>query len=138
MILAHDEILKLLQKTGTALCRLPGDAPVWGIFSDPVKILTARSASGVVPLLAELEEALAAGCFASGFISYEAAAAFDSVFNVLACADFPAACVAVYAKEPECLTDFPAAGETPSLVFEPEINRQEYSEALKRIGRDIA
>lgn len=138
MILTNDEILKLLQKTGTALCRLPGDAPVWGIFSGPVKILTARSTAEVVPLLAELEEALAAGCFAAGFISYEAAAAFDSAFNVCHCADFPAVCVAVYAKAPECLTAFPDAGETPNLFFEPEINRQEYSEALKRIGRDIA
>jgi para-aminobenzoate synthetase/4-amino-4-deoxychorismate lyase len=138
MTLTYDEILKLLQKTGTALCRLPGEPPVWGIFSDPAKILTAHSAAEVTPLLAELEEALAAGCFAAGFISYEAAAAFDPVFNVQPCADFPAACVAVYAKSPECLTVFFEAGELPNLDFEPEISKEEYSATLERIGRDIA
>ena len=88
MTLTHDEILKLLRKTGSALCRLPGDAPEWGIFSDPVKILTAHSAAEVVPLLTELEEALAAGCFAAGFIAYEAAPAFDRAFNTLPPGDF--------------------------------------------------
>ena len=137
MILTHDEILKLLRENGTALCRLPGDIPEFGIFSNPVKILTANSAAEVVPLLAELEEALTAGYFAAGFIAYEAAPAFDCAFNTFTTKDFPAACVAVYNEAPQRFSVFPDSGDNLSLDFEPETGHDKYCAALERIARDI-
>ncbi|MFA6102741.1 MAG: chorismate-binding protein [Victivallaceae bacterium] len=137
MTLTYDEILKLLRQPGAALCRLPGDISEYGIFANPVKILTAQSAAEVVPLLSELEEALAAGFFAAGFIAYEAAHAFDRAFNTLPSEDFPAACVAVYAEVPRCFSAFPDCSETISLDFEPEISHDEYCVALERIAQDI-
>ena len=137
MTSTHDEILELLRKTGSALCRLPGDTPEWGIFSNPVKILTAHCAAEVMPLLAELEEALAGGCFAAGFIAYEAAPAFDRAFNTLPSLDFPAASVAVYTEATQRFSVFPEGGETFLLDFEPEIKHDEYCGSLERIARDI-
>lgn len=137
MTLTHGEILKLLRQPGTALCRLPGEIPEYGIFSNPVKILTASCADEVVPLLAELEDALTAGYFAAGFIAYEAAPAFDHAFKMLL-SDFPAACVAVYTEASQRFFVFPDnEGEPCFLDFEPEISHDIYCGVLERIAQDI-
>ncbi len=137
MTLTYDEILKLLRQTGAALCRLPGDMPEYGIFSSPLKILTAANTAEVVPLLAELEEALADGRFAAGFIAYEAAPAFDHVFNTFQTEDFPAACVAVYNDAPRHYSVFPDGDDNFFLDFEHEISYDKYCAALDRIAQDI-
>ena len=137
MTLTHDEILKLLRQPGAALCRLPGAIPEYGIFSNPVKILTANSAAEVVPLLAELEETLETGSFAAGFIAYEAAPAFDHAFNTFPSEDFPVALVSIYKEAPQSFSVFPDSGDNLSLDFEPETSHDEYCAALERIARDI-
>ena len=64
------------------------DGPVWGRFDDlaagtalafeaPSRVLTAMAASDVVPVLAEVERATARGCWAFGYVGYEAAAGLD-------------------------------------------------------------
>lgn len=137
MIFRHDEILKLLRQPWAALCRLPGDIPEFGIFSNPVKILTANCADEVVPLLAVLEDALSGGCFAAGFVAYEAAPAFDHVFNTFQSEDFPAACIAVYNETPQRFSFFPAGDDNFLLDFEQETSHDKYCAALDRIAQDI-
>lgn len=49
----------------------------WRAFSDPREVFTARSPSDVVPCLREVQRAVnASGCWAAGFVAYEAASAF--------------------------------------------------------------
>jgi para-aminobenzoate synthetase/4-amino-4-deoxychorismate lyase len=67
--------------------QLDGRSP-WGRFDDliqgtalrfdrPFRVLTATEAADVVPVLAEVERATAAGCWAFGYVAYEAAAGLD-------------------------------------------------------------
>jgi para-aminobenzoate synthetase/4-amino-4-deoxychorismate lyase len=52
--------------------------PGWLYFSAPVRLVGAASIDAVIPALAEVEAAAADGAYAVGFLSYEAASAFDS------------------------------------------------------------
>lgn len=49
----------------------------WRRFSDPVHTISAESSTEVFPALAEIESAAEQGFYAAGFLSYEAAPAFD-------------------------------------------------------------
>lgn len=52
------------------------------IFNDPKKIWQADRIEDVIPMLKEVEEAHRQGLYVAGYLAYEAAAAFDSHFNV--------------------------------------------------------
>ena len=53
------------------------DARRWLLFRRPAAILVAERPGDVLALLAEAEAAVRAGRWAAGFLSYEAAPAFD-------------------------------------------------------------
>ncbi len=55
---------------------------VWLRFGGPRRLLVAWRVEEVLPCLAELETAVAAGLHAAGFIAYEAAPAFDPALQV--------------------------------------------------------
>jgi len=56
---------------GTALC-----------FDQPFRVLIARTSDEVVPVLAEVDRATRNGCWAFGFVAYEAAGGLDSQWTV--------------------------------------------------------
>jgi len=96
------EIIDVMNKKGTAVCRLPG-SDKWGLFHSPEQILTANTPSEITDIINQLEEQIKAGKHAAGFISYEAAPAFDEAHIVKECGDFPLCWFAVYENEPELL-----------------------------------
>ena len=49
----------------------------WRRFSGPVRTIRAESAAEVLPALGEIESATQKGLYAAGFLTYEAASAFD-------------------------------------------------------------
>ena len=51
-------------------------------FPPPARVLTASSPEDVVPVLAEVERATAAGQWAAGYVGYEAAAGLDPALPV--------------------------------------------------------
>lgn len=67
-----------------------GSTGEWLLFESPRRLLVARQVGEVLPLLRELEEAVEEhGYYAAGFISYEAAPAFDSCLSVKTDPAFP-------------------------------------------------
>ncbi len=56
-----------------------GDAPL--SFQNPVEVITATRLGEVLPALAAVERASEAGFYAAGYVSYEAAPAFDSALE---------------------------------------------------------
>ncbi len=63
----------------------PGDVEAGGAslrFGEPVRTLVATSPAEVVPVLGEVDQACAAGWWATGFVTYDAAPAFDAAFTV--------------------------------------------------------
>jgi len=55
----------------------PGASKVSRIFTNPVRVLEARTAADVESLFAEIEEAVGRGDFAAGFFAYECGGCFE-------------------------------------------------------------
>ncbi len=68
---------KILRKTGTVVCRLPGKNMKWGLFQDPVRTVSVSRTDGILPALKWAVSSMKKGLHIAGFISYEASAAFD-------------------------------------------------------------
>ena len=74
----------------TAVVMHDGQRKRWLWFREPLKILTAHDLAEVMTALHAVEEAVVGnGLWAAGFVSYEAAPAFDSALVVRTNRDFP-------------------------------------------------
>lgn len=73
--------------TQAVLFDAPGNS--WWRFSNPLQVVTAHHPEQVLPALATVEKAAAAGLHAVGLLAYEAAPAFDPACRVHAGGDFP-------------------------------------------------
>ena len=108
----------------------------WLHFGNPLKVLRAERVDKVLPMLAEAE---VSGCYVAGFISYEAAPAFDSVLEVCEAEGFPLLCLGLF-PAPEVLDSIE---EAPSSVFEvgaldPSVSKSEFVAAIGEIKERIA
>ncbi|MBD2091716.1 aminodeoxychorismate synthase component I [Microcoleus sp. FACHB-1515] len=113
------------------------DRKQWLYFQNPIEILTATQVTEVVPILEKVQEFLDRGYYVAGFLSYEAAPAFDHSFRVNACEDFPLIWFGVYA-------DYKAISLSNdkrsfiSLNWKRSISQEEYGEAIATIKSYIA
>lgn len=102
-------------------------------------MISAMTIEAVEPALMEVAKAAEIeGLCAAGFVSYEAAPAFDSALRVRAGNDFPFLWFGLF----ECVEErpalpgaFPMEGE--SLRWEPEIQRADYLQAIEAIREEI-
>ena len=111
----------------------------WLHFHHPVKILSADCIEAVTPLLEAVQQQVEQqGYYAAGFVSYEAAPAFDRSLTVKDCDHFPLAWFGLYAQ-PEVI-ELPIAAKSNSIapVWNSSISRQGYQEAIQRIKHHIA
>lgn len=112
----------------------------WLSFRRPRKTFIARQPVDVIPLLQDIEKAVSAGGFyAAGFLSYEAAPAFDASLTVQPDnTPFPLAWFALFDRPPDEITlpacASPALGQ---LTWQPLINPDEYRAAIARIKKHI-
>jgi para-aminobenzoate synthetase/4-amino-4-deoxychorismate lyase len=122
----------------------PGGPSLWWRFRDPVRVIETRELGGVVPALAAVEEAVAAGLEAVGFLAYEAAAAFDSALETmapgpLAGGSLPLAWWALFeAAEEAQAPAVEGAGPLPELDWRPLVGRERYEDSVRRIRDAIA
>ena len=70
------------------------------VFTNPVKILQAHRLEEIPHTMAEIEKALQDGYYAAGFVSYEAAPAFQAEMKVRPASDFPLIWFGVF-EEPD-------------------------------------
>jgi para-aminobenzoate synthetase/4-amino-4-deoxychorismate lyase len=70
----------------------------WRAFEEPLEILQARTAEEVMPLLEVVERANGEGLWAAGFVSYEAAPAFDRAYVTSSPGELPLAWFALFDK----------------------------------------
>ncbi len=106
----------------------------WILFKKPLRIITTDSAGEVADALSEIESLVNTNRWhAAGFISYEAATAFDPAFCVRALKGFPLLWFGLYSK--------PEPFQLPNPDFEayslgnaaPSVSQNEYERAVKRI-----
>jgi para-aminobenzoate synthetase/4-amino-4-deoxychorismate lyase len=108
----------------------------WLYFSNPEKVLRAERIDQVLPMLREAE---GSGLYAAGFLSYEAAPAFDAALTTHEADGFPLLCIGLF-HAPEVLDDIE---EAPAAHFEigelnPSVSKPEYCEAIGNIKERIA
>ena len=113
----------------------------WRLFERPVEIVTAKSIDEVLPALRTIEmECNARARYAAGFISYEAAPAFDRALTTRPPDDFPLLWFGLYdVAEERSLEDLSAsppgtAGDKPKPIEEeawrPSLSAAQYAGAF--------
>jgi para-aminobenzoate synthetase/4-amino-4-deoxychorismate lyase len=112
----------------------------WLHFANPSLIISATKIGEVRGALREVERLVNAnGWHAAGFVSYEAAPAFDKALRVIASPadDLPLLWFGLYSasKTSEVLRDF---GSLPSLNWQPSVNREVYNAAIEKVKENIA
>ncbi|MCZ8513127.1 aminodeoxychorismate synthase component I [Paenibacillus filicis] len=106
------------------------------IFRNPVKIISAAQVNEVMPALREIDEAVKEGYYAAGYVSYEAAPAFDSAFQVCGNANMPLLWFGLF-HEPEYTkkdTDIQyRKGEFNLSEWKPNISMETYQKHIALI-----
>ncbi|MCK4565355.1 MAG: aminodeoxychorismate synthase component I, partial [Verrucomicrobia bacterium] len=108
----------------------------WLHFQCPERVLRAERVEEVVPMLREAE---ASGLFVAGFVSYEAAPAFDSALTTYPPDGFPLLCLGLF-HAPDVLTEIE---EAPTSSFkmgalEPSVSKEDFVSAISEIKERIA
>ena len=105
------------------------------LCDEPEEIIIANSEDEVIPVIQRIEDMQAKGYYLAGWISYEAATAFDSRHKVLNNDDFPLVLIMaaknvkqVYLKD---LNDYDRSHICHSL--EPHITQNEYEESCSKV-----
>ncbi len=113
----------------------------WLYFSNPHKVLQADSIPDVRETLQDVENLVNAnGWYAAGFVSYEAAPAFDSALRVLDSDGFPLIWFGLYA-EPQVLQTSEILKDLrglPPYNWQPSVERESYNTAIEKIKDAIA
>ena len=118
----------------------------WMHFSEPQQIITAKSLDEVIPALQEIEKIIAADdLHAAGFVSYEAAPAFDKVNLTNPPTGFPLLWFGLYPApdiidlpNPLDQTQGGPDSAKPTLSWHPTTDRDTYNAAIDQVKHHIA
>ncbi|MCX6081208.1 MAG: aminodeoxychorismate synthase component I [Chloroflexi bacterium] len=112
---------------------------MWLHFEHPRRIISAAKLDEVLPALRELEAAVDQnGWFAAGFISYEAAPAFDSALTVHKLDNFPLLWFGLYDDPIRSETLGPRDEDYQLGEWLPSVNREKYNAAIAQVKNQIA
>ncbi|MBN2641516.1 MAG: aminodeoxychorismate synthase component I [Victivallales bacterium] len=128
-----------LNTAGTVICRLP-DSPSSElyVFTEPDDIIRVEQIQDIFPALEKIEQETLNGKFAAGFISYEAAPAFDPTYQVHSNKDFPLLYFGLYSHKPQILQSIELNGSSPPLPPPvPKANSKNYTETIAAIHEHI-
>lgn len=113
------------------------------LFQDPLEVVTTDKISDVRPALLRIQEAVDQGLYAAGYVSYEAAPAFDAALEVRADSGMPLLWFGLY--EAPLREDKRRLGTNITLAeaysvsaWQPAIDQEEYEAAIRSIHAAIA
>jgi para-aminobenzoate synthetase/4-amino-4-deoxychorismate lyase len=112
----------------------------WLHFASPHHIISAARVGDVRGALQEVEKLVEKNNWhAAGFVSYEAAPAFDNALHVLSTGDFPLVWFGLY-PEPQILQTSEVLRDIRDVVlnWQPSIQCENYNTAIKKIKGYIA
>jgi para-aminobenzoate synthetase/4-amino-4-deoxychorismate lyase len=112
-------------------------------FENPVEVIAAEAPEEVCPALRRVERAAARGLYAAGFVSYEAAPAFDRALRVRPKSEVPLLWFALFdapaALEDDIPEDSPPCGRDFQLsTWEPSVGRDTYGRSVAAVREAIA
>ncbi|WP_044639823.1 aminodeoxychorismate synthase component I [Risungbinella massiliensis] len=105
-------------------------------FSNPQKIWEVHTLDQIIPVLHEVQAYVKKGYYAAGYLSYEAAPAFDSAFQVRSGATIPLLWFAIF-DEPSRKKLLPTECSFHATDWEPDIRKEQYESAIKSIHSAI-
>ncbi len=110
----------------------------WLFFSNPIEVIETGDVAEIAGKLTAVEEGTKSGLYAAGFISYEAAPAFDPAFKVRPPSPLPLLWFGLYEKAETVPALPPGNGSFTLGEWTPSVDQTEYGEAIKRIKDYIA
>lgn len=115
-------------------------AAQWMVFTDPVDVLHTHDVHSVVSTIERAEQRVSTeSLFAVGFLSYEAAPAFDPAFTTRQAGPLPLVCLGLF-RQPERIDKFSSTGpiDRTSLDWKIAVERDRYRENVAEIRRQIS
>ena len=117
----------------------------WLHFANPQRVIQVDNLDGIIPALREIEALIKVNDWhAAGFISYEAASAFDKAHLTHPTTGFPLLWFGLYPPpriislpEPFDRTQGRPASAKPALTWLPTVDRDTYSAAIEQIKDHI-
>lgn len=111
---------------------------MWLSFTQPQSVIVAEKIADVRKCLEKVERQVNEhGWTAAGFISYEAAPAFDPALKVISSRDFPLLWFGLY-DDCKLLEDLGSLQDVPTLDWIPDIEQNAYNAAIQTIKERIA
>ena len=111
----------------------------WRTFREPLAVVRATRPDEVVRCLAEADRAVRSdGCYAAGFVAYEAASAFRLPTHTAGPDGLPLVCLGLF--HPDTVTSeraLPAGGAYRTGQWRPSIDPAAYAAAIARIKGHI-
>ena len=108
----------------------------WWLFEQPLAIIVAATPAEVLPALQETEKYTRNGYFAAGFLSYEAAPAFDPVMQTHQTEGFPLLYFGIY-RQPQ-VVQLPEVSPEWHLQWRIDTDLLTYRRAIEQIKSAIA
>lgn len=110
----------------------------WLYFTQPYQIMQAHTLKEVLPTLRQIQDLVESrNWHAAGFLSYEAAPAFDNALQTRPSTGFPLLWFGLY--PPPRLVSLPQpASPKPALAWSPTVDRPSYAAAIAHIKDYIA
>lgn len=106
-------------------------------FTEQYKLLTAYTIDEVIPCLEQVQAYTEKGYYAAGYLSYEAAEAFDPSYITTSGSKLPLLQFGIYKtfreEQPESIDAAPH-----KLNWQPAISKSAYNQAIKTIKEEIA
>lgn len=110
----------------------------WLRFSEPLEEIEVHDPDKILPALEYIEQRVEkSGLFAAGFISYEAASAFDAALQTHASGEFPLLCFSLFVKAEQINLPMPV-GNIDLPDWTPEETETEFSRKVENIRAAIA
>ena len=102
------------------------------LFNEPIEIITTARLDQVVSCMQRVEAASKEGYFVAGYVSYEAAPAFDSAFRVKDGSTMPLVWFGVY-KESGDASEFVAESDFNVNLNSQDTSREQYDAAIQGV-----
>jgi para-aminobenzoate synthetase / 4-amino-4-deoxychorismate lyase len=105
-------------------------------FSHPIKILQTNELNEIPEIMRQIENYVNRGFYAAGYISYEAAPAFDRNMSVNESTQMPLIWFGLF-SEPTLPRQVRSITDIPQLSWKMETSKKEYEEAFSEIHHQI-
>jgi para-aminobenzoate synthetase/4-amino-4-deoxychorismate lyase len=124
-----------LIKTNEVLLKSGRD---WLHYANPHQVLGTKDIHQVRRVLEQVEALVEEhGWYAAGFVSYEAAPAFDDALQVLKSGDFPLVWFGLYSEPHKVEIPIPT-GDLAPQNWQPSVGREGYNTSIEKIKEHIA